>query len=68
MHLPQFYFRMQGALSGFITSLFITFWLGFADKPAPVKLPTYSDGCTEIGFGNMSLPQPDCSSVLNAQR
>ncbi|XP_034235192.1 putative sodium-dependent multivitamin transporter isoform X2 [Thrips palmi] len=60
--------NQPGALSGFITSLLITFWLGFADKPAPIKLPTFSDGCPETTFGNMTLPQLDCSSALNTKR
>lgn len=60
--------NQTGALSGYIASLFITFWLGFADKPAPAKLPTFSDGCSEIDFLNTTLPQADCSSTLNSQR
>lgn len=35
-----------GGVSGYIVSLLFTFWIGFADKPPPIKLKAFSDQCS----------------------
>lgn len=55
-----------GAVSGFILSLVLTFWLGFSGKPAPIKLSTTSDGCFANDSANFTSSLFECNLRINS--
>ncbi|KAK3909950.1 Putative sodium-dependent multivitamin transporter [Frankliniella fusca] len=53
-----------GGVSGYIVALLTTFWIGFANKPPPIKLKAFTDKCSdhELYFNSTV-----CSSNLRAK-